>query len=148
MVVYSQGHVFLEVFKTLRNIGFYSEWKFELINLLLVREMAEDGGPAPVLETLEVPLEEAEAHLSLGCSGALPEQICSKFPPSASFTVVIFTSISRCRSDTGSDESHVSRLNGVKFGHSSCIVYARKRRCRSIKVMMLVLVCLMFLTSG
>lgn len=70
MVVYSQGHVFLEVFKTLRNIGFYSERKFELINLLLVREMAEYRGPAPVLETLEVPLEEAEAHLSLGCSGA------------------------------------------------------------------------------
>ena len=69
MVVYSQGDIFLEVFKAFRDEGFYSERKFELINLLLVREMAEYGGPAPVLEALEVPLEEAETHLSLGCSG-------------------------------------------------------------------------------
>ena len=70
MVVYSQGDIFLEIFKAFRDEGFYSERKFELVNLLLVREMAEDGGPAPVLETLEVPLEEAEAHLCLGSSGA------------------------------------------------------------------------------
>ena len=70
MVVYSQGDIFLEIFKAFRDEGFYSERKFELVNLLLVREMAEDGGPAPVLETLEVPLEEAEAHLCLGGGGA------------------------------------------------------------------------------
>jgi len=70
MVVYSQGDIFLEIFKAFRDEGFYSERKFELVNLLLVREMAEDGGPAPVLETLEVPLEEAEAHLCLGGGAA------------------------------------------------------------------------------
>lgn len=32
--------------------------------------MAEDGGPAPVLQALEVPLEEAKAHLRLGGGGA------------------------------------------------------------------------------
>ena len=33
-------------------------------------EVAEDGGPAPVLQAREVPLEEAEAHLRLSGSGA------------------------------------------------------------------------------
>ena len=33
-------------------------------------EVAEDGGPAPVLQAREVPLEEAEAHLRLGGGGA------------------------------------------------------------------------------
>ena len=70
MVVNSQGHVFLEVLKALGDEVLYPERQFELINLLLVREVAEYGGAAPVLEALEVPLKEAEGHLGLGGGGA------------------------------------------------------------------------------
>ena len=54
----------------LRYVGFYSEWKFELVNLFFLCEMSEDSIPTSVLETLKVSLEETEAHLCLGSSGA------------------------------------------------------------------------------
>ena len=67
---YRQGNIFLEVFMPLRYVGFYSEWKFELVNLFFLCEMSEDSIPTSVLETLKVSLEETEAHLCLGSSGA------------------------------------------------------------------------------
>ena len=49
MIIRSQSYVFLKVFQPLRYEMFYSEWEFQLVNLFLVSEVGEDGGPAPVL---------------------------------------------------------------------------------------------------
>ena len=52
MVVNSQGHVFLEVLKALGDEVLYPERQFELINLLLVRELGENGGAATILKRI------------------------------------------------------------------------------------------------
>ena len=68
VVIDGQGHVLLKVFQTLRYEVFYPQRELQLVDLLLVGEVGEDGGPTPVLQRLEVSLEDSERHLCLGRS--------------------------------------------------------------------------------
>ena len=62
MIIDSEGHVLLEVLQPLRYEMFYPQRELQLVDLLLVSEVWEDGGPAPVLQGLEVSLQDSERH--------------------------------------------------------------------------------------
>ena len=66
MVVDGQGHVLLEVLQPLGDEELDPERQLELVNLLLVGEVAEDGRPAPVLQRLEVTLQQSQRHFCKG----------------------------------------------------------------------------------
>ena len=66
MVVDCQGHVLLEVLQPLGDEELDPERQLELVDLLLVGEVAQDGRPAPVLQRLEVTLQQSQRHLCKG----------------------------------------------------------------------------------
>ena len=62
MVVDGQGHVLLEVLQPLGDEELDPERQLELVNLLLVGEVAEDGRPAPILQRVEFTLQQTQRH--------------------------------------------------------------------------------------
>jgi len=70
VVVDCQGHVLLEVLQPLGDEELDPERQLELVDLLLVGEVAQDGRPAPVLQRLEVTLQQSQRHFCLGCGAA------------------------------------------------------------------------------
>lgn len=70
MIIDGESDVLLKVFQTLRYEMFYPQRQLQLVDLFLVSEVREDTGPTPVLQRLEVSLENTQRHLSLGCRAA------------------------------------------------------------------------------
>ena len=66
LIVHRERHVLLKVLQPLGDVLLDAEREAELVNLLLVGQLAQDGGPAAVLQVHKVPLEHAQRHLCFG----------------------------------------------------------------------------------
>ena len=56
------SHMILEIIQTFVDKKFDPLWQFQLINLLFVAEMTEDGRPTPILQRVEFTLQQTQRH--------------------------------------------------------------------------------------
>jgi len=66
LVVHGERHILLKVLQPLGDVLLDPEGEAQLINLLLVAQLAQNGGPAPILQIHKIPLQHPQRHLCFG----------------------------------------------------------------------------------